>query len=108
MEHFSTQKWIDFVRGTAESPLVTTIQQHLAKGCPECLKNEKTWRHVMEATKKLSSLEPPETALHAVKGAAEVQVRMANGDVFDQVELLGSDERRDVAADEPVVVECNS
>jgi hypothetical protein len=38
------------------------------------------------------------TALHAVKGAAEVQVRMANGDVFDRVELLGSDERRDIAA----------
>src|SRR5260370_29658534 len=38
------------------------------------------------------------TALHAVKGAAEVQVRMANGEVFDRVELLGSDERRDIAA----------
>ena len=38
------------------------------------------------------------TALHAIKGAAEVQVRMANGEVFDRVELLGSDERRDIAA----------
>jgi hypothetical protein len=38
------------------------------------------------------------TALHAIKGAAEVQVRMANGDVFDRVELLGYDERRDIAA----------
>jgi S1-C subfamily serine protease len=38
------------------------------------------------------------TALHAVKGAAEVQVRMANGDIFDRVQLLGFDERRDVAA----------
>jgi hypothetical protein len=38
------------------------------------------------------------TALHAVKGAAEVQVRMANGEVFDRVQLLGYDERRDVAA----------
>jgi hypothetical protein len=38
------------------------------------------------------------TALHAIKGAAEVQVRLANGDVFDRVQLLGSDERRDVAA----------
>lgn len=38
------------------------------------------------------------TALHAIKGAAEVQVRMANGEIFDRVELLGSDERRDVAA----------
>ncbi len=38
------------------------------------------------------------TALHAVRDAAEVQVRMANGDIFDRVELLGTDERRDVAA----------
>jgi len=38
------------------------------------------------------------TALHVVRGAAEVQVRTANGEVFDKVQLLGSDERRDVAA----------
>jgi S1-C subfamily serine protease len=38
------------------------------------------------------------TALHAVKGALEVQIRMANGEVFDRVDLLGFDERRDVAA----------
>jgi Trypsin-like peptidase domain len=38
------------------------------------------------------------TALHVVKGAAEVQVRLASGEVYDHVELLGSDERRDVAA----------
>lgn len=38
------------------------------------------------------------TALHAVKGAAEVQVRMANGEIFDRVDLLGYDERRDIAA----------
>jgi hypothetical protein len=36
--------------------------------------------------------------LHAVKGAAAVQVRLANGEIFDRVEMLGSDERRDVAA----------
>ena len=38
------------------------------------------------------------TALHAIKGAAEVQVRLANGEVYDRVDLLGTDERRDVAA----------
>jgi hypothetical protein len=36
--------------------------------------------------------------LHAVKGAAAVQVRLANGEIFDRVDMLGSDERRDVAA----------
>lgn len=38
------------------------------------------------------------TAWHGIKGAAEVQVRLANGEVFDRVDLLGTDERRDVAA----------
>lgn len=38
------------------------------------------------------------TALHNVKDAAEVQVRLVTGEVFDNVQLLGSDERRDVAA----------
>ena len=38
------------------------------------------------------------TALHVIKGAAEVQVRMSNGEIFDHAELLGSDERRDIAA----------
>lgn len=38
------------------------------------------------------------TALHAVKGAAEVQIRTASGDIYDHVDLLGIDERRDVAA----------
>lgn len=38
------------------------------------------------------------TAYHAVKGALEVQVRLANGEVYDRVDLMGFDERRDVAA----------
>jgi S1-C subfamily serine protease len=38
------------------------------------------------------------TALHAIKGALEVQVRTANGEVFDRVQRLGFDERRDVVA----------
>lgn len=38
------------------------------------------------------------TALHAIKGALEVQVRTANGEVFDRVQRLGLDERRDVVA----------
>lgn len=38
------------------------------------------------------------TANHVVKGMREVQVRLKNGEVFDQVELIAADERRDVAA----------
>jgi len=38
------------------------------------------------------------TAYHGIKNAREVQVRLHTGDVYDQVVLIGTDERRDVAA----------
>jgi len=38
------------------------------------------------------------TANHVVKGMREVQVRLKSGEIYDQVELIAYDERRDVAA----------
>ena len=38
------------------------------------------------------------TAYHAVRGAQAVRVQLKDGEIFDQVELLAFDERRDVAA----------
>ncbi len=38
------------------------------------------------------------TANHILQGMREVQVRLKSGEVYDQVELIASDERRDVAA----------
>jgi len=38
------------------------------------------------------------TAYRPLKGAEEVQVRLRDGEVYDQVEMIGFDERRDVAA----------
>lgn len=38
------------------------------------------------------------TAYHLVKDAREVQVRLKSGEIYDKVELIGADERRDVAA----------
>ncbi len=38
------------------------------------------------------------TANHVVKGMSEVQVRLKSGDVYDRVELIAADERRDIAA----------
>ena len=38
------------------------------------------------------------TAYHAIKDAREAQVRLKSGEIFDQVELIAFDARRDVAA----------
>lgn len=38
------------------------------------------------------------TAYHLVRGAERVEIRFTNGEVYDQVDLLGVDERRDIVA----------
>ncbi|MFQ5724674.1 MAG: S1C family serine protease [Terriglobia bacterium] len=38
------------------------------------------------------------TAYHLVRGAERVEVRFTNGEIYDQVDLLGVDERRDIVA----------
>ena len=38
------------------------------------------------------------TAYHGIKGAQAVRVQLKNGEMFDRVELIGVDERRDIAA----------
>lgn len=38
------------------------------------------------------------TAYHTVKDASQVQIRLKNGEIYDKVELLAFDERRDAAA----------
>ncbi|MDQ6785499.1 MAG: S1C family serine protease [Acidobacteriota bacterium] len=38
------------------------------------------------------------TAYHVIKDATQVQIRLKNGEIYDRVDLLGYDERRDVAA----------
>ena len=38
------------------------------------------------------------TANHVLKGMREAQVRLKSGEIYDQAELIASDERRDVAA----------
>jgi hypothetical protein len=67
MMHFGEACWIDFIRGIAESSVNRAIQQHLDNSCPECKRNWETWRRVMQGTKKVRDLGPPEDALRAVK-----------------------------------------
>ena len=82
---------------TSESPSV--IFEHAKAATVMILSGEGAGRLHSVATGVIISADGTIlTALHAVKDAAEVQVRTASGEVFDSVELLGSDERRDVAA----------
>jgi len=84
---------------TASVPAPKTILEHTKAATVIILAGEGAGRLNSIATGVIISKDGEIlTAYHAIKGAAEVQVRMANGDVFDRVDLLGFDERRDVAA----------
>jgi hypothetical protein len=81
------------------APDSKAIYEHTKAACVLILSGDSAGRVTSIATGVVISRDGVILApLHAVKGAAAVQVRLANGEVFDQVVLLGSDERRDVAA----------
>jgi hypothetical protein len=67
MEHFSSQDWVDFVRGSTDSARALGMQRHLDDECPECLKSMQIWRLVMVQTRQSNRTEPPEASLRAAK-----------------------------------------
>ena len=67
MDHFTTHDWVDFVRNIADPATTSVMQQHLDETCPNCSKNMRLWRFVMDETQQLNRMEPPESTLHAVK-----------------------------------------
>jgi hypothetical protein len=66
MEHFSTEQWVDFVRGTGPKKR-QEMQRHLDEHCSQCSKSMNAWRVVMEQTRQSNRTKPPEASLRAVK-----------------------------------------
>lgn len=73
MEHFSTQTWVDFVRGLTDKKTTKEMQRHLDESCGNCLKNLKLWGGVMEQAKQHKQIEPPGAAVQAVKASFRVR-----------------------------------
>jgi hypothetical protein len=67
MEHFSTQDWVDFVRGSANPATMREMKQHLDETCPECNKNALLWGGVMKQMRRSKRTEPPQSLLRSVK-----------------------------------------
>jgi hypothetical protein len=67
MEHFSTQEWLDFIRGSGSPEKAADIKEHLDGECPECIRSQQIWGSVMKQTRQSRRTEPPQAALRAVK-----------------------------------------
>jgi len=69
MQHFSTEKWIDFVNqvGTAKEHL--SMEKHLQQGCKRCSKEVSLWQRVRRSTLEEVNFQASEAAVRIAKAA---------------------------------------
>jgi hypothetical protein len=73
MEHFSTQKWVDFIRKLTDPETTEEMQRHINDECGSCLRNLKLWGGVMEQAEQHKQMEPPGASVQAVKASFRVR-----------------------------------
>lgn len=67
MKHFSTDEWVDFVRGVVAKDRRADMQNHLETGCKQCDTVVSLWKRVHVAAQREAGYEPPEATLRTIK-----------------------------------------
>jgi hypothetical protein len=63
LKHFSTTEWVDFVRNVVVAEQRVSMQEHLDRGCDNCLKIVRMWATVVEFARREPFYEPPAGAV---------------------------------------------
>jgi hypothetical protein len=69
MEHFTAEKWIDFVNQAADINQKQLMEQHLRQGCKSCMKTVSLWQRVRQSAASEANYQPPEDAVRIAKAA---------------------------------------
>ncbi|HET7107914.1 MAG TPA: hypothetical protein VFI38_13975 [Candidatus Acidoferrum sp.] len=69
MEHFSVEKWIDFVNQAVTTNERQQMDQHLSLGCKSCQKTVSLWQRVRASAAAEGNYQPPESAVRIAKAA---------------------------------------
>jgi hypothetical protein len=69
MEHFSVEKWIDFVNQAVTSGERELMDKHLHIGCESCQKTVSLWQRVRSTAAVEWNYQPPENAVRIAKAA---------------------------------------
>jgi hypothetical protein len=69
MEHFKTEKWIDFVNEVASAGEKKLMEKHLKKGCKHCMETVSVWQRVRISGAAEAKYQPPESAVRLAKAA---------------------------------------
>jgi len=69
MEHFTTQKWIDFVNQVVTANENQLMEKHLKQGCKRCEKTVSLWQRVQQSAVAEEKYQPPEEIVRLAKAA---------------------------------------
>jgi len=69
MEHFTIEKWIDFVNQAVDTNEKQLLERHLEQGCKRCMKTVSLWQRVRQLAASEASYQPPEGAVRIAKAA---------------------------------------
>lgn len=69
MEHFKTEKWIDFVNQVVTANEKESMQKHLNQGCKRCEETVSLWKRVRQSAASEANYQPPEGAVTVAKAA---------------------------------------
>ena len=67
MKHFSAEQWVDFIREMVPANQGSAMEQHLRRGCNECLHASSVWWKVREVAAREAAYTPPESAVRVVR-----------------------------------------
>lgn len=69
MEHFTTEKWIDFVNQAVDANAGQLMKEHLEQGCKRCMKTVSIWQKVQQSAASEANYQPSEGAVRLAKAA---------------------------------------
>ena len=69
MEHFATEKWIDFVNQAVDAGEKRLMERHLQQGCQRCKQTVSLWQRVRQSAASEANYQPPEDAVRLAKAA---------------------------------------
>jgi hypothetical protein len=69
MEHFSVEKWIDFVNQAVTAGERELMDEHLHVGCESCQQIVSLWQRVRSSAAVEGNYQPPESAVRVAKAA---------------------------------------
>src|SRR5260370_13982315 len=69
MEHFTTQKWIDFVNQVVTANENQLMEKHLKQGCKRCEKTVSLWQRVRQSAVAQERDQPPEESVRLAQAA---------------------------------------